>query len=476
MSVYRNLQETHLNRARASLRQALSWYEYLRKSGQLSSNPEFIGLVKPELEALRATLNKLDSNVIRIAVFGLVSRGKSAVLNALLGDKILQTGPLNGVTQWPRSVRWQPGGKVLVELIDTPGLDEIAGESRADMAREVVHQADLILFIVSGDITRTEYQALLELRQSQKPLILVFNKIDLYPDTDRGVIYQNLQQLGAGNHATCSTWGNPIALGVSPWEKTAVAPQAKPLLPDEIVMVAAEPAAMEVRVEWPDGRVSYEWETPPPQVDELKETILNILNREGRSLLALNALIQARDAEVAIAQKTIDLREKEAEEIIWQFTKYKALAVMLNPIAFLDILGGTVADLALIRALARLYGLPMTSYEAGKILKTILFSSGGLLLGELGSSFLLGLGKTTAAITSGDNPSNITAFAGSAIAQAGIAGYGAYSVGKAAQVYLEKGCTWGQLGASSVIQEILSQVDQNTILYRLQQELGIRKY
>ncbi|MEH1838945.1 MAG: GTP-binding protein [Nostoc sp.] len=478
----RNLQETHLNRARASLRQALSWYGYLRKSGQLSSNPELAGLLKPELEALNSTLNKLDSNVIRIAAFGLVSRGKSAVLNALLGEKILQTGPLNGVTQWPRSVRWQPGGKVLVELIDTPGLDEIEGESRADMAREVVHQADLILFVVSGDITRTEYQALLELRKAQKPLILVFNKIDLYPDTDQGAIYENLQQLGAGNHATCSTWGNPITLqpsghftaGVSPGKKTAVAPQAKPLLPDEIVMVAAEPAPMEVRVEWPDGRVSYEWETPPPQVDELKETILNILNREGRSLLALNALIQARDAEAAIAQKTIHLREQEAENIIWQFTKYKALAVMLNPIAFLDILGGTVADLALIRALARLYGLPMTSYQAGKILKTILFSSGGILLGELGSSLLLGLGKSTAAITSGDNPSNITAFAGSAIAQAGIAGYGAYSVGKAAQVYLEKGCTWGQLGASSVIQEILSQVDQNTILYRLRQELGIK--
>ncbi len=465
MASLRNLQETHLNRARASLRQALSWYGYLRKSGRLSSNLELAGLVKPELEILNSTLKKLDSNIIRIAAFGLVSRGKSAVLNALLGDKILQTGPLNGVTQWPRSVRWQPGGQVLVELIDTPGLDEIEGESRADMAREVVHQADLILFVVSGDITRTEYQALLELRQSQKPLILVFNKIDLYPDTDQGAIYQNLQQLGTGHHATCSTWGNP---------KTAVAPQAKPLLPDEIVMVAAEPAAMEVRVEWPDGRVSYEWETPLPQVDELKQTILNILNREGRSLLALNALIQARSAEAAIAQKTIDLSEQQAEDIIWQFTKYKALAVGLNPIAFLDILGGTVADLALIRALARLYGLPMTSYEAGKILKTILFSSGGLLLSELGSSLLLGLGKSTAAITSGDNPTNITAFAGSAIAQAGIAGYGAYSVGKAAQVYLKKGCTWGQLGASSVIQEILSQVDQNTILYRLRQELGIK--
>ncbi|HIK03827.1 MAG TPA: DUF697 domain-containing protein [Trichormus sp. M33_DOE_039] len=446
----RNLQETHLNRARASLRQALSWYGYLRKPGHSASNPELAALVKPELETLTSTLSKLDSNVIRIAVFGLVSRGKSAILNAVLGSKILQTGPLNGVTQWPRSVRWQPGEKVIVELIDTPGLDEIQGESRAQMAKDVARQADLILFVVSGDITRTEYQALLELRQAQKPLILVFNKIDLYPDTDRATIYQNLQQLGAAN------------------------PHTQPLLPDEIVMVAAEPAPMEVRVEWPDGTVSYEWETPPPQVDELKQTILNILNREGRSLLALNALIQARDAEAAIAEKTIDIREQEAEDIIWQFTKYKALAVGLNPVAVLDIIGGTVADLALIRALARLYGLPMTSYEAGKIFKTILLSSGGLLLGELGSGFLLGLGKSTAALASGDNPINITAFAGSAIAQAGIAGYGAYSVGKAAQVYLAKGCTWGQLGADTVIQEILSQVDKNTILYRLQQELGMK--
>ncbi|BAZ02491.1 small GTP-binding protein domain-containing protein [Tolypothrix tenuis PCC 7101] len=444
----RNLQETHLNRARASLRQALSWYGYLRKSGQLASNPELAGLVKPELEALSITLNKLDSNVIKIAAFGLVSRGKSAVLNALLGEKVLQTGPLNGVTQWPRSVRWQPGGKVQVELIDTPGLDEIEGESRAQMAREVARQADLILFVVSGDITRTEYEALLDLRQAQKPLILVFNKIDLYPDTDRAKIYENLQQLGAGH------------------------PEAEPLLPDEIVMVAAEPAPMEVRVEWPDGNVTYEWETPPTQVDELKQTILNILNREGRSLLALNALIQAREAEAAIAQKTIDLRQQEAEEIIWQFTKYKALVVGLNPIAVLDILGGAIADLLLIRSLARLYGLPITSYEAGKILKTILLSSGGLLLSELGSSFLFGLGKSTAAIASGDNPINITASAGSAIAQAGIAGYGAYAVGKAAQVYLENGCTWGQLGANTVIQEILSQVEPNTIVYRLRQELG----
>ena len=444
----RNQQETHLNRARASLRQAISWYGNFRKPGHSSSNPQLAGLVKPELEALTSTLNKLDHNVICIAAFGLVSRGKSAVMNALLGQKILQTGPLHGVTQYPRSVRWQPGGKVQIELIDTPGLDEIAGEARAQMARDIAHQADLILFVVSGDITRTEYKALSELRQAQKPLILVFNKIDLYPDTDKADIYNNLQQLGA------------------------VTLQTKPLQPDEIVMVAAEPTQAEVRVEYPDGKVDYEWETPAPEIDELKETILKILNREGRSLLALNALVQAKNAEESIATKSVDLRESQAENLIWQFARYKALAVGLNPIAFLDILGGTVADLALIRALAKLYGLPMTGYQAGKILKTILFSSGGLLLSELGSSFLLGLGKSATALASGENPLHITAFAGTAITQGAIAGYGAYAVGKAAKVYLERGCSWGQLGASTVITEILSEVEPNTILYRLQQELS----
>jgi hypothetical protein len=115
----------------------------------------------------------------------------------------------------------------------------------------------------------------------------------------------------------------------------------------------------------------------------------------------------------------------------------------------------------------------MTGYEAGKLWKKILVSSGGLLLGELGSSMVLGLGKSASAVVSTvDNPSGITAYAGSAIAQAGIAGYGAYAVGHAAQVYLEQGCTWGPQGPSTVIQDILNEVEPDTILYRLRQELG----
>jgi small GTP-binding protein len=447
-------QDNHYNQARASLQQAVSWYSSFRRHWNYPPNVDLQSAVRKDLQALKGALDKLEEKVIRIAAFGLVSRGKSSVLNALVGQKILKTGPINGVTQWPRAIHWDaPSGKVQVEFIDTPGLDEISGESRATMARDVARQADLILFVVSGDITRTEYEALCELRQSHKPLLLVFNKIDLYPEKDRFEIYQQLQKLGVGSRHQ----GNLDTLST-----------------EEIVMVAAEPQAIPVRTEWGDGKITEEWESPPPRVDELREKILTILNREGRSLLALNALFQAREAEVSIAKKTLEIRAEEAETIIWTYAKYKALAVAVNPIGVLDVLGGLIADLTLIRSLARLYGLPITSFEAGKLWQTILISSGGLFLGELLTTLVLGLGKSASAISGMfESPAAFTLYGTTALAQGSMAGYGSYAIGKAAQVYLEQGCSWGSTGPSTVIAEILSQIDSETIIYRLKQELLI---
>jgi hypothetical protein len=429
-------------------------------------------ILRSDLEQLTVTLNKLESQVVRVAVFGLVSRGKSAVLNALLGQKLLPTGPLNGVTQAPRSIYWSPGSTVesatttagtialasdtnslTVELIDTPGLDEIDGQARAKMAQDIARQADLILFVVAGDITRTEYQALCDLRQAQKPLLLVFNKVDLYPDQTRQAIYQNLQQLAAKH------------VGGMKLQSLLSA--------NEIVLVAADPAPLQIRVELPDGRITDEWEAPPVEIDRLKHKILAILRQEGRTLLALNALFQARDAEAALASKILDVRNADAEALIWKFARYKAIAVGINPIAVVDLVGGAVSDLAMIRALSELYGLPVTRHEARKLWQTIFFSSGSLLVSELGSGFLLGLGKSAAAAAAGiETSTSFSAYAGTAIVQGGIAGYGAYAVGRAVQVYLEQGCSWGPQGSNTVIQDIINQLEPNTIIYRLRQELS----
>lgn len=441
--------DQHFSRAKSSLKQAINRYSaQVRTRRRNADSVELQAAMKTDLDRLSNALDKLNHALIRVAVFGLVSRGKSTVINALLGQKILQTGPLNGVTQYPRAVYWS-AGEAQLELIDTPGLDEVNGEIRAAMAQEVVEQADLILFVISGDITRTEYQALRELQAAHKPLILVFNKIDLYPNQDRQTVYRQLQAR--------------LASGTQPF-----------LTPEDIVLVAAEPAPVEVRIEWPDGQITHEWESPPPQINELKAKLLEILNREGKSLLALNALRQAREIEGSIARKSVRLQNQEAEDLIWKFARWKAIAIAANPFVVLDLLGGAVTDLVMIRALSRLYGLPMTQYEAEKLLKSILFSSGGLLLSEVGTGLLLGAGKSAAAVTTAfDSASGLMAYSTTAIAQAGMAGYGSYRVGKAAQIYLEQGCTWGPQGANTVIQDILAQVDSNTVIYRLRRELGV---
>jgi uncharacterized protein len=434
-----------IDRARASLQQSLSRYA-TQKVGEVSPS------LQSDLDTLAYTLTKLEQTSYSIAVFGLVSRGKSAVLNALIGEKILEVGPLNGVTRFPRSIRWSLDGLTQIDLIDTPGLDEIDGEARATMAAEVVNQADLILFIIAGDITQLEYQALRELRQAHKPLLLVFNKSDLYPEQERQSIYQQLQSLSED--------------GVSDELLQRL------LSADEVVMVAADPTAIQVRIEYPDGTKKYEWEKPAPQIAPLRTKIQELLAREGKSLLAINALVQARAAESSLAKNTLADLQVEANELVWKFARYKAIAVAANPIAIFDLLGGVLVDLVLIRSLAKLYNLPMTKYELSKLLNGIVFSSASLLLGEVATGIIFGVGKTTALLVGSSlNAAAIPGYLGAGAIQGAVAGYGAYRVGKAAQAYLATGSTWGQLGANTVIQEILDRVDDKTIISRLRDEL-----
>lgn len=397
-------------------------------------------------DPLAALEAKLAAHRLTVAVFGLVGRGKSAVINALIDEPRLASGPLHGVTRWPRSVSWNPPETAApwqVELIDTPGLDEIAGAARTDMAQAVVQQADLILFVVAGALSVVEIDALHQLGQSHKPLILVANKADRYPPLDRATLEHQLADRG------------PL-----------------PAL-EAVVQIAARPDPRPVRTEWPDGRMSETWESPPAQIEPLRQTLLNLLGGDAPALVVLNALQQAREVEQALVQHTLTTHHDEAEALIFRFAQYKALGVALNPVAGLDLFANAVTDVVLIRRLAQLYGLPITTFEAGNLWRAILSSSGLLIASEVGT-VLLGLGKVslflgTAALTGlGDGGAGLSALVGTMAAQAGAAGYGTYAVGRATQRYLERGCTWGPAGLSTTLAEVLQELDQSPALARLQ--------
>ncbi|MEL6937187.1 MAG: dynamin family protein, partial [Cyanobacteria bacterium J06607_17] len=63
--------------------------------------------LQPEIDNLLGLQKKLEQGTLHLAVFGMVGRGKSSLLNALIGQPLFVTGPLHGVTQDVTSVDWQ---------------------------------------------------------------------------------------------------------------------------------------------------------------------------------------------------------------------------------------------------------------------------------------------------------------------------------------------------------------------------------
>jgi uncharacterized protein len=214
-----------------------------------------------------------------------------------------------------------------------------------------------------------------------------------------------------------------------------------------------------------------EWEKPEPQIAPLRDKIKALLDKEGKSLLAINALVQARSSEASLAKNTLADMQVEANSTIQKFALYKAIAVAINPVVVFDLLGGIFIDLLLIRSLAKLYNLPMTNYEISKLFSGILFSAASLLIGEVLTSIVFGVGKTMTIVDPNFTLTDLPGYLLASLIQGAIAGYGAYAVGQASQTYLAAGCTWGQLGANTVMKQILDRVEDTTIVARLRDEL-----
>jgi GTPase len=411
------------------------------------------------ITGLEAMLRKLEESVIHIAAFGMVGRGKSSLLNALLGRKVFEAGAIHGVTRTYQVANWEITGqdfgdrhnsaalegmqKSQIQLIDTPGIDEVGGEARELLAKEVAEQSDLLLFIVSGDITKIEYQALAQLRNLGKPMILVFNKVDQYPDADRESVYLKIRD-----------------------------ERVKELIsPDEVVMASASPLIPQATRQ-PDGRITVKMVPGEPQIIDLKLKILEILHREGKSLVALNSMLYADDVNEQLVARKMSIRDESATRIIWNGVMTKAIAVAVNPVTILDIVSSAAVDISMILALSKLYGIEFTQKGAIDLLKSIGIAMGGMtageLLADLGLSSLKGLLGVAIPATGG---MSLVPYVSVAIAQAGVAGVATYGIGQVAKEYFANGASWGPEGPKVVVSHILETLDEDSILKRIKVEL-----
>jgi GTP-binding protein EngB required for normal cell division len=149
-----------------------------------------------DLEQLRRALQQLDEFFLLVVV-GEFNSGKSALVNALLGEAFLPEGPTpttdrvhilaHGPAGVPEFV--QEDVRVLrtpadflreLRIVDTPGTNAVLRKHEA-IARDFVPRSDLVLFVTSADrpFTESERAFLETIRQWGKKVVVVINKDDV---------------------------------------------------------------------------------------------------------------------------------------------------------------------------------------------------------------------------------------------------------------------------------------------------------
>lgn len=398
--------------------------------------------VAEDLKDIDTMLAKLESGVVEIAVFGEINSGKSSLLNALLGKKVFATSAEGGKTQERSRHDWMPDLKAFngladsrLVVVDTPGLNEVGGLDRAVLAHKVVRYSDLVLFVSFGDLNDNEFAALRMLHELDKPIILVLNKIDLF----------RREEVDA--------------------TLAAVRTRVDGLIGDaDVVFTAADPRPVLRLVHLPDGTQHEEEIRRPPIVEDLQARILEILTREGKAVVALNANLFAAEVSERIAHLKVEARQTEAERLINRFMWVKACAVALNPIPIADIAGGALSDAVMVQRLGEVYGQSFSRANAQRLIRDILGAWGVAVTVEWVTHLAAGALKTTVPLVG---------HAIAAVPQAMAAAWTCYVVGQAATRYFRDG-GWGPHGAKAIVREILDGLDQDSVLRPLKERLLTR--
>lgn len=131
-----------------------------------------------------------------IAIVGRPNVGKSTLLNKILGQKISITSSKPQTTRH-RILGIETHGERQIVYVDTPGLhqDEKKAMNRLmnRAASSSIAGVEAVLFVVeSNKWTADDQHVLDKLKKTQRPIILVVNKIDLVKD--KGKLLPRLQE------------------------------------------------------------------------------------------------------------------------------------------------------------------------------------------------------------------------------------------------------------------------------------------
>ena len=189
MKILTEQQETLLNAERVTL-------------SQLMDALDRFGMTPEDKDTLKKSILQADDFLLLVVV-GEFNSGKSVLINALLGEKLLEDGvtPTTSqinVVRYGESMRrtglednillvYAPVDLLKdVSIVDTPGTNAIIREHEI-LTNQFVPRSDMVLFVTSADrpFTESERAFLEKVRDWGKKVVVVINKVDiLQSDSD----------------------------------------------------------------------------------------------------------------------------------------------------------------------------------------------------------------------------------------------------------------------------------------------------
>ncbi|MDZ4728947.1 MAG: GTP-binding protein [Xanthomonadales bacterium] len=389
-----------------------------------------------EFRHIEEIARKLEQEEIHIAAFGRVGVGKSSLLNALLGHSSFSTSALHGETKGEHRANWNELESGQVILIDTPGIDELDGQQREKLAREVSDRADIVLMVCDADLTQLELEALKSLASRGRTLMLVLNKADRYSQSEQEQLLHRLRERTQG-----------------------LIPAAN------IIACSSDPRPETVLQQAANGTETEHSRHKATDVEALRAQLWQLLEKDGKTLAVLNASLFTSELDQKIASRIVTVRKSLADSLIQKYCLVKGLAVAVNPVPVADLLAAAGTDIAMIIHLGEIYGFRLDKREASKLLWTISAQWIALMGAYWGVNLVSSALKTVSV-----GMSTVL----TASAQGALAWYATYLTGKMAQDWFSRGKSWGAAGPREVARELLASLDRNEIIANSMNEIRRR--
>jgi GTP-binding protein len=130
-----------------------------------------------------------EPKALQLAIVGRPNVGKSTLINRLVGEERMLTGPEAGITRDAIAVEWEYRGRA-IRLVDTAGLrrrakvvDKLEWLSTADTKRAIKYAQVVVLVLDSTDLLEKQDLAIArEVEEEGRALLIAINKWDLVED------------------------------------------------------------------------------------------------------------------------------------------------------------------------------------------------------------------------------------------------------------------------------------------------------